>query len=69
MSTSAFLPVDLMHVCVCFYLIVPGVCHDGWWDPHLQAGADQAGGLSLHVPVESRHRGGARGHVVFSTPL
>ena len=52
-----------------FHFPSSGVGHDGRRDSHLPAGADEAGGVSLHVPVEPRHRGRAGGHVVFPAPL
>jgi len=50
-------------------MIIPGVCHHGWWHSHLPAGTDKAGGVSLHVLMELRHWGGAGGHVLFPPPL
>ncbi len=46
-----------------------GVCHTGQSHPHQQTGSDQAGGVSLHLPVEPWRRGCVGGHVLLPASL
>ncbi len=46
-----------------------GVCHTGQSHPHQQKGSDQAGGVSLHLPVEPWCRGCLGGHVLLPASL